>query len=94
MNAATGTVAAHGELIDHVVASTGLRPETAARLVADVLAYFEETTEQFIRRRHTELRRRGLGNSDIWPALSSELAQRRVAPAALSERQLRRIVYG
>jgi hypothetical protein len=94
VSAPTGPVVLHGELIRHVVASTGLAPETAARLIADVLAYFGETTEQFVRRRHAELQRRGLGNAEIWPAVAGELADRRVAAAVLSERQLRRIVYG
>ena len=82
------------ELVRHVVASTGLAPETAARLIADVIAYFGETTEQFVRRRHAELRRRHYGNAGIWPVIAGELAERRVAAPRLSERQLRRIVYG
>lgn len=84
----------HDELVRHVVVSTGLGPETAARVIADVLAYFGETTEQFVRRRHAELHRRGHGNAAIWPMIAAELVERRVAAAALSERQLRRIVYG
>jgi hypothetical protein len=85
---------AHGELIRHVVASTGLAPDVAARVVTDVLAYFGETTETFVRRRHAELHRRGHSNAEIWPVIAAELAERRVASAALSHRQLRRIVYG
>jgi hypothetical protein len=81
------------DLVRHVVASTGLSPDTAARLVADVIAYFGETTEMFVRRRHVELRRRHLGNANIWPVIAAELAERRVAAPELSERQLRRIVY-
>ena len=85
---------AHTELVRHLVASTGLPPQTATRVIADVLAYFGETAEQFVRRRHAELRRRQYGNADIWPVIAGELAERRVAAPALSERQLRRIVYG
>ncbi|RSM71596.1 hypothetical protein DMH04_43495 [Kibdelosporangium aridum] len=85
---------AQTELVRHVVASTGLAPETAARLIADVVAYYGETTEQFVRRRHAELRRRHYGNASIWPVIAAELAERRVAAPELSERQLRRIVYG
>jgi hypothetical protein len=82
------------DLVRHVVASTGLAPDTAARLVADVIAYFGETAEQFVRRRHAELRRRHHGNASIWPVIAAELAERRVVAPELSERQLRRIVYG
>jgi hypothetical protein len=90
----TSTGPANSELVRHVAASTGLAPDVAARLVNDLLAYFSETTEQFVRRRHAELHRRGHSNAEIWPMISGELAQRRVAAAALSPRQLRRIVYG
>jgi hypothetical protein len=84
----------HEELIRHVVVSTGLAPAVAVRLVADVLDYFGETTEQFVRRRHRELNRRGQGNATIWPVVAAELRARRVVAEPLSERQLRRIVYG
>lgn len=87
-------VMTQSDLVRHVVASTGLAPDTAARLVADVIAYFGETAEQYVRRRHAELRRRHMGNASIWPVIAAELAERRVAAPQLSERQLRRIVYG
>jgi tRNA(His) 5'-end guanylyltransferase len=82
------------ELVRHVAVSTGLAPETAARVVADVIAYFGETAEQFVRRRHAELRRRQVGNASIWPVIARELTERRVTAPELSERQLRRIIYG
>ena len=83
------------DLISNVAASTGLPEATASRVVADVAAYFSETVDQFVRRRHAELQ--GMGNKrndDIWPQLESELASRRFRAEGLSERQLRRIVYG
>lgn len=82
------------ELIRHVAASTGLPPATAARVIADVVAYYGETVEQYVRRRHAELRRRGRRNAEIWTVLAGELAARPVGAGPLSERQLRRIVYG
>jgi hypothetical protein len=94
VNTFSGSAAAHGELIRHLTVSTGLAPGTAARVVTDVLAYYGETTEQFVRRRHAELRHRGHGNAAIWPVLAEELSERLVLAAARSERQLRRIVYG
>jgi hypothetical protein len=85
---------ADSDLIRHVTASTGLPPATAARVVADVVAYFGETVEAFVRRRHHELRLRQLRNDQIWPAIAAEMPARRFGPPALSHRQLRRIVYG
>ncbi|MBA0124627.1 hypothetical protein H0B56_03630 [Haloechinothrix sp. YIM 98757] len=82
------------ELVRYVSGSTGLAPDTAARVVADVVAYFSETPEQYVRRRHTELRRRGWNNERIWDALATELAGRPFGAGEVSRRQLRRMVYG
>jgi hypothetical protein len=84
----------HAELALHIAASTGLPASTASRVVADVVAYFSETTDEFDRRRHAELQRRGHRNAGIWAAISAELAARPVGAPELTERQLRRIVYG
>jgi hypothetical protein len=82
------------DLASYLVASTGLPQATAARVIADVTTYFSETIEQFVRRRHGELQRRQRKNEEIWPLIEAELAARRFAAPGLSERQLRRIVYG
>lgn len=84
----------HDDLIDHLVRSTPLSRGEAARVVLDVLAYFDETTEEFVRRRHRELQSGGLTNTDIFERITAELPYRAVAPPELSLRQLRRIVYG
>jgi hypothetical protein len=82
------------ELVRHVAATTGLDEATAMRIVADTCAYFGETVEEWVRRRHTQLRERHLKNDDIWPRLMAELPARRFRAPTLSERQLRRMVYG
>jgi hypothetical protein len=82
------------ELVSRVAQSTGLTQREAARVVADVVAYYAESTEAFIRRRHAGLQARGLRNPEIFAQIHAELARRVVAPPALSERQIRRIVYG
>jgi hypothetical protein len=66
----------------------------AARVVADVVAYFAETPTDFVRRRHGELQRTGLTNERIFAVLADEMGTRRFAPPDLSPRQLRRLVYG
>jgi hypothetical protein len=82
------------DLVRYLAASTGLPQPTAVRVVADVTTYFNETIEEFIRRRHAELRQRQRKNDEIWPLIAAELEQRRFAAHRLSERQLRRVVYG
>ena len=82
------------DLARYLAASTGLPQSTAMRVIADVTTYFSETTEEFVRRRHAELQRGQRTNDEIWPVIAAELSQRRFAAPGLSERQLRRLVYG
>jgi response regulator RpfG family c-di-GMP phosphodiesterase len=82
------------ELVGYVERTTRLNRYEAARIVADVLAYFSESQEQFVRRRHSELQAQALRNPEIFERIAAELAERRFAAAALSARQIRRVVYG
>ncbi|MBW5425704.1 hypothetical protein GKQ77_29785 [Streptomyces sp. BG9H] len=84
----------HDDLVDHLTRSTPLQRGEALRVIQDVLAYFDETTEAFVRRRHRELQGQGLLNAAIFEQISAELAYRAVAPPELTLRQLRRIIYG
>jgi len=84
----------HDELVDHLTRSSPLNRGEALRVIQDVLAYFDETTEMFVRRRHRELQGQGLVNAEIFERISADLKYRAVAPPELSLRQLRRIVYG
>ncbi|HEX9553508.1 MAG TPA: hypothetical protein VF983_09910 [Streptosporangiaceae bacterium] len=82
------------EVISRVSASTGLSPGEAARVVADVIGWYQEPVEIYVRRRHTHLQMYGKRNNEIFAVIAAELAERLVAAPDLSERQLRRIVYG
>jgi hypothetical protein len=82
------------DLAGYLAASTGLPHPTASRVVNDVNAYYDETVEEFVRRRHAELRRKSHKNDEIWPLIMAELTQRRFAARDLTERQLRRMIYG
>lgn len=81
-------------LVDHVAATTGLSAAEAARVVEDVVAFHAEPVEGYVRRRHAELKTYGARNPEIFARLAEELAHRVVAAPPLSERQLRRIIYG
>jgi len=87
-------VLADRTLVEHLVATTELTEAEAARVVEDVLAFHAEPVEAYVRRRHAELKTYGARNTEIFSRLAEELAQRVVSAPALSERQLRRIVYG
>ncbi len=83
------------DLIAHLHRSTGLPPSQCRRLALDVLAQHMETVDAFVRRRHTELKaREGLKNEQIYVRLATEVGLRPFAAAPLTERQLRRMIYG
>lgn len=84
----------HDELVDHLTRTTPLSRGEALRAIQDVLAYFDETTEDYVRRRHRELQAQGLVNSAIFERIEADLRYRAVTPPELTLRQLRRIVYG
>jgi hypothetical protein len=82
------------ELVARVSATTGLTPPEAARVVEDVLTWFSEPVEDYVRRRHTSLRTYGHRNEAIYAQIAAELRDRLVAAPELSERQIRRVIYG
>lgn len=81
-------------LVAHVVATTSLTPGEATRVVEDVIAFHAQPVEEYVRARHAHLRTYGARNPEIFARIAEELSQRVVAAPALSERQLRRIIYG
>ncbi len=83
-----------GELVDYLTGTCPLSKAEASRVVADVLGYFCELPEEFVRRRHRELKARGLTNDLVFRQIAAEIPLRRYAPPQLTLRQLRRIVYG
>ena len=82
------------DLVARVAGSAGLSEAEAARVIGDVLAHYAEPVEDFVRRRHAALQLRGTRNPEIYRTIAAELRHRLVAAPELSERQLRRIIYG
>jgi len=82
------------ELVRHLTRTTPLSEAAAARVVEEVVAYFSEPAQEFIRRRHRELQAAGLANAETFRRIAIELAGRPVAAPQFSERQIRRVVYG
>jgi hypothetical protein len=83
-----------GDLVEQIASTTGLDAGAAGRVAADVMAYFTETTESYVRRRHRELQTHGVRNEEIFARVTEELRHWPVRAPELSARQLRRIVYG
>jgi len=82
------------ELVAYLERTTRLSRAEAERVVGEVLAYFSESTEQFVTRRHAELQAEERKNDEIFEQIAAELVSRRFAAPALTRRQLRRLVYG
>ncbi|NEE01413.1 hypothetical protein G1H10_14655 [Phytoactinopolyspora halotolerans] len=82
------------DLVRRIAQTTGLPEGQARRVVADVVAHFSLTLEQYVRGRHHELQLYGARNEAIFDRIATELRHRPVRAPELSTRQLRRIVYG
>ena len=82
------------DLVGHLTRTTPLPAEMATRVVDEIVTYFGESAEEFVRRRHHELQEDGRPNAEIFRSIAAELAARPVAAPEFSERQIRRIVYG
>jgi hypothetical protein len=82
------------DLLEHLERTTRLTWSEAQRVVSEVLEYFSEPLEHFVARRHAELQGEELKNPDIFARIAAEVRERRFAAGALSERQIRRMVYG
>lgn len=87
-------VTADPELVERIATSAGLSAAEAARVIEDVVAFHAEPVEEYVRRRHAQLKTYGARNPQIFARIAEELAGRVVAAPTLTERQLRRIVYG
>ncbi|WP_407319699.1 hypothetical protein UQW22_04560 [Isoptericola halotolerans] len=82
------------DLVSRVALTTGLSPSEAARVVDDVIAWYAEPVEDVVRRRHAALQAAGHRNAEIYARIAAELRERVVAAPDLTERQVRRLVYG
>jgi len=82
------------ELVAHLQRITRLTGGEIAKVLAEARAYYSESVEAFVARRHAELQASGLKNEAIFRVLAAEVRERRFAAPDLTERQLRRLVYG
>jgi thioesterase domain-containing protein len=83
-----------GELVTYLARSSRMTAAEARRAVDEVLAFMNETPEEFIRRRHLALQAQGHSNTAIFQQIARELAQRRFRAPDYTERQIRRVIYG
>ena len=80
----------------HLARSTPLSAADARRVLDEVIALLAaDTVESFVVRRHRELKEaEGERNETIYRRIADEVAARPFAIAPLTERQIRRLIYG
>ena len=81
-------------LLDHLGHTSGLRRSEARRIVEEVVSFYGETPAAFVVRRHRELQTEGMRNRAIYAKVAAEMEDWRFRAPRLTERQIRRIVYG
>ena len=62
------------DLVGHLVRTTSLGTGTAGRLLDEFLAYFSESVEEFVARRHRELQAEGLATTRIFARIAERAA--------------------
>jgi hypothetical protein len=82
------------ELRLHLQRTLGLDATTSARVLDEVLNYFNETPEMYVCRRHQELQHEMVPNAKAFGQIQHELRATRFRAVELSERQIRRLIYG
>jgi len=81
-------------LLSHLQRTTRLDRGEAHKVVRETLEYFSESLPEFVVRRHRELRAGSLRNEVIYRRIAEEVRERRFVATPLTERQIRRLVYG
>jgi hypothetical protein len=87
-------MAREGDLLHHLQGVTGLESRVLEKILAEIDAWFDEDLTHWTRRHHRELQRQGLHNRDIYPRLREAARTALVRPGPLTERQIRRLIYG
>jgi hypothetical protein len=65
----------------------------AQKVYLELLEYFSESQNDFIIRRHAELKNEGKKNDEIYRMLSDEITDQLFRGVKLSPRQIKRIIY-
>lgn len=81
------------EFESYLLSSYSLERDELYRLLED-LTVADLSVNNFIQKRHMELQRQGMKNSEIFQLIQREVKSRRFPGPELSVRQIRRNIYG
>jgi len=82
------------ELVNLLCRNSILDQTQASKIHDELLSFYSETVKEYVQRRHSELQEAGMANADTFQQIQHELDSRRFAADVLSQRQIRRIIYG
>ncbi len=78
----------------HLAENYGLDQAKLGRLLEEIWSLTAMTSQAYAIKRHAELKARGERNEAIYLSILSELESGRFQTEELSERQVRRMIYG
>jgi len=81
-------------LVRRLATVCGLSPDKASQVVSEMLDEMSATVDQYITTRHEALQDQGWPNERIYRQIKTDLGRLRFSAQALSERQIRRRIYG
>ena len=79
---------------NHIVSSFNISESDFDMLLEEFNNYYRDTQEEFIRHRHFQLKKMGYKNDAIYRRILDEIKARRFSAGTMTERQIRRIIYG
>jgi hypothetical protein len=82
------------EFREHLLRIVDLDERTLDKLVRELRDHWSETVGSFAHRRHRELQRAGVPSRLVYGRIVEEARRRPFAAERLSERQVRRMLYG
>jgi hypothetical protein len=81
-------------LIQNLQSATGLDEGVLRKILQEIRDWYQEDLRGWAVRRHRELQQQGLPNREIFARIREEARRTLVRPGPLSERQIRRMIYG
>ncbi len=82
------------EFKDHITSNYSISRHDLERLLEEVDHFYGCDLPTFVQTRHMELKEAGYQNREIYRILQQEAKARRFRIPDLSERQIRRLIYG
>jgi hypothetical protein len=88
------TIISFSDFKQYITDSFAIDGKEFDRLLDEIHSYYQLEVKDYVQQRHHQLKKKGLGNTEIYSLIQKEVEKRRFAAEDLSIRQIRRIIYG